>query len=161
MIRKKTAVLLAGCLKAGALISDASPANLENIYQYGINLGITFQLKDDLFDVYANEQMFGKQLGGDIRSNKKTYLYLLALEKANDNQKEELIRWFSSSDQDDTLKFNAVKTIFDQLNILQHTEAVIEQYISKATECVNNLTVEADKKELLIHFANELAKRNK
>lgn len=161
MIRKKTAVLLAGCLKAGALISNASPIDQEKIYQYGINLGITFQLKDDLFDVYANEQLFGKQLGGDIRSNKKTYLYLLALEKANEKQKEELIRWFSCSDEDDTIKFNAVKAIFDQLNILQHTETVIEYYIAKAIEYVKDLTVEVDKKELLIHYANELAKRNK
>ncbi len=161
MIRLKTAVMLAGCLKVGAILSHASPKDQQEIYDFGIHVGLAFQLKDDLFDVYSDEDTFGKQIGGDIKSNKKTYLYLLALERANSSQKEELLNWFTKPSSDFTAKFNHVKSIFDNLNINILTEEKIKYYVEKAIQNVNQLSVEEEYKRKLIEFAQQLAQRIK
>jgi geranylgeranyl diphosphate synthase, type II len=161
MIRLKTAVMLAGCLKVGAILSETSENNQNEIYNFGIHVGLAFQLQDDLFDVYSDAETFGKQIGGDIKSNKKTFLYLLALEKANETQKAELKKWFSSETINFDEKFISVKSIFDQLNIKTETENKIHYYVNQALSNVENLTVSAEMKTVLIDYAQQLAQRIK
>lgn len=162
MIRYKTAVLLAGCLKAGAIVADATPENQQLIYEYGIQLGLAFQLKDDLLDVYGDGTVFGKKIGGDIRENKKTYLYLSALQEANDEQKERLLHYFSSTDFDDQEKFEAVKAIYNQTDIQHKTEKQIEVYLQKALENLENIDIEdGNRKEPFRQLIHELRQRNK
>lgn len=161
MIRLKTAVMLAGCLKVGAILSNASESDQNEIYNFGIHIGLAFQLKDDLFDVYSDSETFGKQIGGDIRSNKKTFLYLLALEHANPKQKQDLLYWFSTDSIDFDHKFLQVKTIFDELNIFKLTEDKINFYIDSAIRNVENLTISDKDKTYLIDFAQQLAQRIK
>ena len=167
MIRLKTAVMLAGCLKTGAVLSNASEQDQDALYQYGINIGIAFQLVDDLLDVYADKEIFGKEIGGDIQANKKTFLYLLALQKANKEQKEQLIDLFSATNgtngTNDTSiqKFNAVKTIFDSLRCKEETEKFVEEYLTKAYQNIEETNLNSEKKEQLRKLALTLSKRNK
>lgn len=161
MIRLKTAVMLAGCLKVGAILANASESDQNEIYNFGIHIGLAFQLKDDLFDVYSDAETFGKQIGGDIKSNKKTFLYLLALEKANPNQKEELLYWFSIDPDNSEEKFQKVKTIFDELDIFKLTEDRIHFYVNAAVKNVENLSITKENKTYLIDFAQQLAQRIK
>lgn len=161
MIRLKTAVMLAGCLKVGAILANASEFDQNEIYNFGIHIGLAFQLKDDLFDVYSDAETFGKQIGGDIKSNKKTFLYLLALEKANPKQKEELLHWFSIDPDNSEEKFQKVKTIFDELDIFKLTEDKIQFYVNAAVKNVENLSITKENKTYLIDFAQQLAQRIK
>ena len=162
MIRYKTAVLLAGCLKAGAIVANATPENQQLIYEYGIQLGLAFQLKDDLLDVYGDGTVFGKKIGGDIRENKKTYLYLNALQDADTEQKERLLHYFSSTDFDDQEKFEAVKAIYNQTDIQHKTEQQIEIYLQKALDNLEKIEIEDDKrKEPFRNLVRELRQRNK
>lgn len=161
MIRLKTAVMLAGCLKVGAILAKASVKDQQEIYDFGINVGLAFQLKDDLFDVYSNAETFGKQIGGDIKSNKKTYLYLLALQIANPTQKKQLLHHFSSHTENIEEKFIAVKTIFEDLKINTLTEDKIHSYVEKAVLNVKQLSIDNDNKVKLIEYAQQLAQRIK
>ena len=161
MIRLKTAVMLAGCLKVGAILANATEFDQNEIYYFGIHIGLAFQLKDDLFDVYSDAETFGKQIGGDIKSNKKTFLYLLALEKASPKQKEELLHWFSIDPDNSEEKFHKVKTIFDELDIFKLTEDRIQLYVNAAIKNVENLSISIDNKTYLIDFAQQLAQRIK
>ena len=117
MIRLKTAVLLAGALKIGALYADAPEADIQHIYQFGIHLGLAFQLQDDLLDAYGDVATFGKQNYQDIRDNKKTYLYLKALQESDPDHHTELRRLFSETPADPSAKVNRVLEIYNQLNI--------------------------------------------
>jgi geranylgeranyl diphosphate synthase type II len=159
MIRLKTAVMLAACLKAGAIISQTTVENQNNIYQYGINLGIAFQLMDDLLDVYSDKTIFGKEIGGDIESNKKTYLYLRAMQDGTDSQRHILKQQFASSETKE--KFAIVKGLFDDLDIKTKTEILIQEYIEKAYSSLDKITVASEKKEQLIEMTAYLCKRNK
>lgn len=162
MIRYKTAVLLAGCLKAGAIVADANTENQQLIYEYGIQLGLAFQLKDDLLDVYGDGTVFGKKIGGDIRENKKTYLYLNALQDADAEQKERLLHYFSSTDFNDEEKFEAVKAIYNQTGIPHKTEQQIEIYLQKALENLEKIDIKDDtRKEPFRDLVRELRQRNK
>ncbi len=162
MIRYKTAVMLAGCLKAGAVLSHTSPQNQTAIYNYGINIGLAFQLKDDLLDVYADKEEFGKTIGGDIQDNKKTYLYLRALQDASETQKKELLHYFSSVDFDKKVKFNAITRIYEQLDIKSKTETLIEEFAQKSLEELDNIQIDDnDKKQIFKDLAIELSYRKK
>ncbi|MEG1556035.1 MAG: polyprenyl synthetase family protein [Bacteroidales bacterium] len=161
MIRLKTAVMLAGCLKVGAILAGADEESQESIYRFGINLGIAFQLKDDLLDVYSDNTVFGKVNGGDIKVNKKTYLYLNALEQANPEQKKELLHYFSSIDFNFDEKFAAVKKIYADLQIKEQTEKSVEQYIQQALLDLEKISAEKTKKEELKQMALEFANRIK
>lgn len=161
MIRYKTAVMLAGCLKAGAILSETSPENQEAIYQYGIYIGLAFQLQDDLLDVYGDKNIFGKKIGGDIRENKKTYLYLRALEEASDEDKQELERLFSTNSMDDDKKFDAVKAIFDRIDIRAKTMDEINHLVENAFSFLNKIPIINSKKQTFIDLAIELSQRNK
>jgi len=161
MIRLKTAVMFAGCLKTSTILANASEKDQDALYQYGINLGIAFQLVDDLLDVYADTETFGKEIGGDIQENKKTYLYLFALQQANKTQKAQLLQLFSSNHYPKEEKFNAVKTIFDALHCKEETERIINDYLENAYNNVEELSLCKEKKKLLKQLALELSKRSK
>ena len=141
MIRLKTAVMLAGCLQSGAIFAQASEADQQALYDFGINIGIAFQLKDDILDLYSDTQVFGKIQGGDIKENKKTYLYLTALQDANDQQRESLLHYFSSTDFDFEQKLCEVKTIYEKLQVKEKTEQKIQQYVDAALASLHTVSV--------------------
>ncbi|MGC6429070.1 MAG: polyprenyl synthetase family protein [Flavobacteriales bacterium] len=156
MIEYKTAVLLAASLKIGAIIAKASPEQADLLYSFGRDIGIAFQLKDDLLDAFGDQSKFGKKLGGDIIANKKTCLYLQTLEKADKKTKMELVNLYSSNDLDDVTKIERTKEIFEKLNIQDLTSQLIDHYYSKAMKSLS--LVEGDKRELL-NFADLLKSR--
>ena len=161
MIRLKTAVMLAGCLKSSAILAHASEQDQQAIYDFGINIGLAFQLQDDILDLYSDVEVFGKARGGDIRENKKTYLYLVALRDADEDQRKQLLHYFSSTHFDFDEKLNAVKAVYESLSVKEKTEFVINQYVDKAKELLKSISVEEEKKQLLYQLADRLAHREK
>jgi geranylgeranyl diphosphate synthase type II len=159
MIRLKTAVVLGGALKIGALVGGADMKNADLLLEFGENLGLAFQLQDDILDVYGDPDKFGKQVGGDILSNKKTYLLIKALELANDKNKTELNNWLASTDYDATEKVNAVTTIYNAVNVRQHAENEMHNYAEKAFKALDALALPIKKKEYLRNFADSLMVR--
>lgn len=161
MIRLKTAVMLAGCLKSGAIFAKASEADQQAMYDYGIHIGIAFQLKDDILDLYSDTQVFGKMTGGDIKENKKTYLYLTALQEADAQQRQTLLHYFSSTDFDQEQKIQAVKEIYESLKVKEKTEQAINLYAAKALSSLQVVSVAEDRKNKLYELANTLVSRDK
>ena len=161
MIRLKTAVMLAGCLKSGAIFAKASEADQQAMYDYGIHIGIAFQLKDDILDLYSDTQVFGKMTGGDIKENKKTYLYLTALQEADAQQRQTLLHYFSSTDFDQEQKIQAVKEIYESLKVKEKTEQAINLYAAKALSSLQAVSVSEDRKNKLYELANTLVSRDK
>jgi geranylgeranyl diphosphate synthase type II len=160
MIRLKTAVLLGFSLELGALLADASPEDRIALRNFGVNIGIGFQLKDDLLDVYADKKKFGKQVGGDIIANKKTFLLIKALEKAKGKDKAELMEWLGQKKFNKSKKVTAVTSIYDKLNIKEITEKKINEYFDKGFSGLENISI-GEKSQSLIQFAKELAERQK
>ncbi len=158
MIRQKTAVLLGFSLEMGAILADASAEDRKALREFGTNIGIGFQLKDDLLDAYADPKKFGKQVGGDIISNKKTFLLIKALEKATPKQKKELNFWLSEKKFKKQEKVNAVKEIYNVLNIPTLTEKKINQYFTKGFSQLEKLS-SPNGKEVLKSFAENLIER--
>ena len=156
MIEYKTAVLLAASLQIGGITANASKENQNNLYHFGLNMGIAFQLKDDLLDAFGNPDEFGKQIGGDIIANKKTFLYLKALQLANDKQKESLVNYFKTQKQTKQ-KVMGVKTIFIDLDIPKHTVDMMKAYYTKAMRHLD--AIDSDKKEPLLIFSKKLIDR--
>ncbi|WP_170827505.1 polyprenyl synthetase family protein [Roseivirga sp. 4D4] len=161
MIRLKTAVLLGFSLKLGAMLANATESEANALYEFGVDIGIGFQLKDDLLDVYADQAKFGKQVGGDIISNKKTFLLLKALELANDNQSTRLNDWLHQSDFDPQEKVEAVKNIYNEIGIHELTMAKMNDYFQKGFEALAEIEVAEEKKKPLIDFADYLINRDK
>lgn len=161
MIRLKTAVMLAGCLKAGAILAHASAHDQQAIYDFGINIGLAFQLKDDILDLYSDQSVFGKVQGGDIIDNKKTYLYLTALQDADEQTRTTLLRYFSSTDFDKEEKIKTVKTIYESLQVKEKTEKQIEYYIQSAQKNLNAISATGEMKKQLELIASSFASRNK
>lgn len=161
MIRLKTAVLIACALKMGAIVADASPADADLLYDFGINIGLAFQLKDDLLDVYGDSKTFGKKIGGDIVNNKKTYLLIKALKQSDSKQKKELNKWIQSADFDRTEKIKAVKNIYDDLNLRIISENLIEKYYLAALDCLSAINVANERKKELISLSENLMYREK
>ncbi len=159
MIRLKTSVLLGGALKIGALIGGANLADAELLYSFGEHLGIAFQLQDDILDVYGDPDKFGKQVGGDIMSNKKTYLLIKALELANWAQASELNDWINSKDFDGEQKVNAVTELYNQLNVRQYAEHEMETHAEKAFKALDQISLPAEQKQYLRYFADGLLVR--
>lgn len=159
MIEYKTAVLVGAAMKMGAIVADTSEENKENIYQFGRLLGVAFQLQDDYLDAFGDPKTFGKQVGGDIIENKKTYLYLKALEFLNTNEKRQLKQLFSVQLEDNTDKIETVKQFFVESGSAKATQDAIEDYTNKAFSVLENLTVSKDKKELLKQFGMGLMTR--
>lgn len=164
MIELKTAVLIAACMKIGALIGGAKEEDAKNLYEFGKNTGIAFQLQDDLLDVYGEEEKFGKLKGGDIIANKKTFLLLKASDIASNNHylREELDQWMgakTTSEKDNTEKVKAVTRIYDFVNIKKVTEEEINSCHQKAMAALANVSAPADKKASLAAFTSALLKR--
>lgn len=161
MIRLKTAVLLAGALKIGALYAGAPDEDVDHLYEYGIHLGLAFQLQDDLLDAYGDVAVFGKQTGQDIRDNKKTYLILKALEVAPMQKREELKRWFATTDCNDDEKVASVLKIYAGLNIKEKVEEAIETEFESARRHLDAIRVEEARKRPLRELTEALLGRKK
>lgn len=159
MIRLKTAVLLGCSLKLGAIVSNSSDEDSDNLYDFGINIGLAFQLKDDLLDVYGESAKFGKKLGGDILNNKKTFLLIKALELSNDNQRKELQDWIKADVYDDSEKISAVKKIYDALNLKKVAESLMKKYYLAALNSLSAVSVSEERKKELIYLADSLMNR--
>ena len=159
MIRLKTAVLLAASLKTGAIIAGADTVDCNHIYDFGINIGLAFQLKDDLLDVYGDQEKFGKVSGGDIIAGKKTYLYLKAIESAGSDS-EYFHSLYSSSDIDSDKKISKVKAIFNKLEIEQHTRKLIDDYYQKALHELSRISLPEEAMESLSEYAAWLMERD-
>lgn len=155
MIEYKTSVLLSASLQIGGINGGASAEQQDHLYEFGKNIGIAFQLKDDLLDAFGNPEKFGKQVGGDIIVNKKTFLYLKALQLANESQRKQLIQLFSVLNNEN--KVDEVKSIFSDLNIQKHTVDLIKAYYTKAMKHLD--AINSDKKEPLFNFAEKIKER--
>ncbi len=160
MIRLKTAVLLAASLKTGAIIAGAQPSDCEHIYNFGINIGLAFQLKDDLLDVYGDQVKFGKVSGGDIIAGKKTYLYLKALESSG-TQSDYFQKLYASNNLSNTDKVIKVRDIFNQLNIEQHTRKQIDSYYQKALHDLSSVSLPVEAMESLRDYTADLMERER
>ena len=140
MIRLKTSVLLANALQTGAYIAGADEQAQEALYQFGINIGLAFQIQDDILDVWGDPATFGKAVGGDISCNKKTFVYLEAIRRlGNEAKGNELQQWYSQVLEDNTEKIAAVKEIFERLGVRAACEKVVEDYTQKALALLNQL----------------------
>ena len=139
MIRLKTAVLLGFSLEFGALLAGAPESDQKSLYDFGVSIGVGFQLKDDLLDVYGDKDKFGKQVGGDIISNKKTFLLIKALELAKGNTRKELERWIGLKKFNKTAKVKAVTAIYNELGIRELTERKIESYFSRGFNALESI----------------------
>jgi len=160
MIRLKTAILIATSLRTGAVVAGADKTDVENIYLFGENVGIAFQLMDDLLDVYGNQDVFGKKIGGDIVTNKKTYLLIKAMNEAKDNDLAELKKYFSSTNFNDEEKIKSVTTIYDRLGIRESTNSMINDCYNKALTYLSKISVDADKKTIIKKYADQLVIRD-
>jgi geranylgeranyl diphosphate synthase type II len=159
MIRLKTAVLLGCCLKTGAIIGGANEIEAQAIYDFGMNIGVAFQLQDDILDVYAEKAKFGKQVGGDILSNKKTFLLLKAQELAEAEHASDLHSWMSNADFDATEKVAAVTTIYDTLGVQQLARQEMQAYYEKALQKMDAIEVNDSRKQPLLQLAESLMVR--
>lgn len=159
MIKLKTAVLLGLSLKAGAWLANAPEDIAALLYDFGINLGMAFQLQDDWLDSFGNQKSFGKKIGGDILSNKKTFLLISALHKATGETKSELDRWLNMNSFNNEEKIIAVKDIYNQLEISRLTQNKINEYIIRAEEIVDNLTLKQTAKSKLLEFTGRISNR--
>ncbi len=158
MITYKTSVLVAAAMKMGAIIAKVDAEEAKKIYDFGLNLGIAFQLQDDYLDTFGDEALFGKQIGGDIAENKKTFLYLKAIEICGIEDKEKLMNFYASRVRSDN-KVREVTRIFEKNNIPEITKNEIELYTNAAFKELGNLYITKEKKELLKNFGLELMKR--
>ncbi|OAB28634.1 geranylgeranyl diphosphate synthase, type II [Flavobacterium fryxellicola] len=159
MIQYKTAVLVAAAMKMGAIIAETSVENANLIYDFGLNLGLAFQLQDDFLDAFGNPETFGKQVGGDIIENKKTYLYLKAVAFSKQEEAEELKNLFSIQPEDSTEKIARVKTLFDTSGASKATQDAIQDFTLKAFQTLDQMNISADKKEMLKAFGQRLMGR--
>lgn len=159
MIEYKTAVLVAAALKMGGIIANALEKEQNSIYEFGKNLGIAFQLQDDYLDAFGDPKTFGKQVGGDIIENKKTFLYLKALELSSVEQEKELQDLFSVHPEDPMEKIDLAKNIFMDSGAAENAQNEIKLYTKKAFGVLEKLEVSADKKELLKEFGENLMRR--
>ena len=161
MIRLKTSVLLACALKMGAILADAPQADADRLYRLGEQIGLAFQLQDDLLDVYGDPKVFGKAIGGDITCNKKTYMLINAFNRANDKQRAELSRWINAKEFDRAEKVAAVTNLYDEIGIRQLCEQKINYYFDLARKTLSEVNVPEEQKQALSAYMDELLHRNK
>lgn len=160
MIHLKTAVLLGGSMKVGAIVARTSERNAQLIYDFGESVGMAFQLQDDFLDTFGDENIFGKKNGGDIRANKKTYLYLKALELGSVQQQKELKDLFSIQEENNGNKVERVLSIFNDLNIKTKTQSLMDFYYDKAMKTLEDLDLSQEKKSVLVKLAEGLMNRD-
>lgn len=161
MIRLKTSVLLACAVKIGAVLADAPVEDADNLYRFGERIGLAFQLQDDMLDVYGDPAVFGKAVGGDITSNKKTYMLINAMQRADEEQRAELERWVNAVDFDRGEKIAAVTAIYDALGIRELCEKKINRYFAESEEYLARVAVPEERKEELRRFTAGMMKREK
>ena len=161
MIRLKTSVLLACAMKIGGILADAPEQDVQNLYKFGEQLGLAFQLQDDLLDVYGNPKVFGKAVGGDIVSNKKTYMLINACNRADEKQREELNRWLKATTFDREEKVAAVTRLYDEIGIRQLCEEKINFYFEEAAQYLAKVSVPEERKQALRQYMDELLHRDK
>lgn len=159
MIRLKTSVLLACALKIGAILANAPVTDAEALYKFGEQLGLAFQLQDDLLDVYGDTKVFGKEIGGDIMCNKKTFMLINAFNRANDAQLKELQKWCSGEKFDRKEKVAAVTHLYDEIGIRQLCEAKIEYYFEESKKWLDKVSVPEERKAQLRAYVNQMMKR--
>lgn len=159
MIEYKTAVLVAAALKMGGIVANATLEDQNNIYEFGKNLGIAFQLQDDYLDAFGDPKTFGKQVGGDIIENKKTYLYLKAVELGSVVQEKEILDLYSIHPQNPEDKIESIKQIFMSSGAAEQTKSAIEEYTQKAFETLDSMEISHDKKSILKSFGENLMRR--
>lgn len=161
MIRLKTAVLIACSMKTGAIIGGADEQDADRLYQFGIHIGLAFQLMDDLLDVYGDTKVFGKAIGGDILCNKKTFLLIHAFHLANEEQKEIMTDWINRTTFDPSEKISVFTSIYNTLQLKDLTTQKIEAYYQKAFDYLNSLNIDKEKLSALTTLSEELMYRQK
>ena len=159
MIRLKTSVLLACAVKIGAILAGAPKEDWDNLYKFGEQIGLAFQLQDDLLDVYGDPKVFGKNIGGDITSNKKTYMLINAFNRANDAQRQELMKWIEAKDFDRNEKVAAVTKLYDEIGIRQLCEQKMEECYQLALQYLAKVDVPEERKAELKAYAAEMMTR--
>jgi geranylgeranyl diphosphate synthase type II len=159
MIRQKTSVLLGFALQLGALLGGATKNDAQKLCEFGVSIGLGFQLKDDLLDVYGDPEKFGKQVGGDIISNKKTYLLIRALEKADIETRKKLDYWIGLTNFISTEKVKEVTNTFTNLGIKEETEFLIQSYFDNAFKLLDEIEIEENKRSFLVNFTKNLINR--
>lgn len=160
MIQLKTAVLLGFSLELGGILSGAPSEDLEGLREFGTLMGIGFQLKDDLLDVYGDHAKFGKQVGGDILANKKTFLLIHALKEANEEQRNRLKKWLKAKNYKEENKVKGVTELFDELNIAQFTHDKIDYYFEEAFRSLKKVNTPLNRRAVLRKFAEQLMERD-
>ena len=161
MIRLKTSVLVAAALKMGAIVAKSSEKDANLLYEYGLNLGLAFQLQDDYLDTFGDPETFGKQVGGDIIENKKTYLYLKALEIADESDQQKLEFFYKQKLEDNSIKIDEVKRIFERCDIPTLIQNLIQEYTALSFNSLKEMNISEENKEKLILFGTYLMARSK
>ncbi|CAM1342482.1 polyprenyl synthetase family protein [Tenacibaculum amylolyticum] len=159
MITLKTSVLVGAALKMGAIVAEVEESQADLLYDFGLNLGIAFQLQDDYLDTFGNPETFGKQIGGDIIENKKTFLYLQSLASATSEDKEKLQFFYNQKLEENTEKVLEVTKIFERNNIPELTQNLIQEYTTKSFDFLNALNISEEAKKSLISFGENLMYR--
>lgn len=159
MIRLKTSVLLACALKIGAILADASVEDADNLYKFGEQIGLAFQLQDDYLDVYGDPKVFGKKIGGDITSNKKTFMLINALNHANASQKEQLEKWIDAKEFDREEKVAAVTQLYNEIGIDRMAQEKIAYYFEQSKKYLDAVSVASERKLELAKYAQRMMKR--
>lgn len=161
MIRLKTSVLLACAMKIGAILADSSEEDANNLYKFGEQIGLAFQLQDDYLDVYGDPKIFGKKIGGDIVSNKKTYLLINALNKANARQRKELEKWIAIDDFDRDEKVAAVTALYNKIGVDKMALERINHYFDEANKYLSAVKVDDERKREVVAYAQRMLHRKK
>src|SRR5574344_523985 len=159
MIRLKTSVLLACAMKMGAILADASKEDQNNLYKFGEQIGLAFQLQDDYLDVYGDEKVFGKAIGGDIVSNKKTYMLINAFLRADDGQRKELQKWVNAKSFDRMEKVTAVTSLYDEIGIGELAQQKIAYYFEQSKKYLAAVKVDDERKQELVKYAEKMMHR--
>ena len=159
MIRLKTSVLLAASLKIGAILAGASEVDADYLYNFGVKIGLAFQLQDDYLDVYGDPVLFGKNIGGDICCNKKTYMLITALQKSEGKDKEELLRWISEQAFNPEEKIKAVTAIYNNVSVAEDCMSKIDRLYMEGLELLDKVSVDNGLKDNLREFARNMMKR--
>jgi len=159
MIRLKTSVLLAAALKIGACLAGAPAEEAQKLYDFGVKMGLAFQLQDDWLDVYGDPKVFGKNIGGDILCNKKTYMLITALEQAGEDQRKELERWLTATDFIPAEKISAVTALYNNIGVGKRCEEMVEAYYSDGLAVLDSIALPEERKQALEDFACSLMNR--
>ena len=160
MIRLKTSVLLACATKMGAILADAPQEDADNLYKFGEQMGLAFQLQDDYLDVYGDPEVFGKAIGGDILCNKKTYMLINAFNLANDEQRKRLQQWVNAENPDPRQKIEAVTQIYNEIGISQLAEQKIKHYFNESRRYLETINLPKERKLELEAYTDKMMKRN-